>query len=406
MTLEFHKLSQQVDEMGDVLTNQQEEIATKLDLALEIFQAYADEEHLPLIRERVQKAVDLDAGYRGAQVRDEPIGAAYPPAELPPSATIVATDGSQIAPNTHGPALYYLINIGAIIVRHGSGEPPEVFSDPRLFYEQGYLYTEDQGLISMVTVGARRTVSEMQSLSDHAWQCRDEARPLLALTDGPLLLMGMKAEVPDRDALRSRYFLALDQLLKAKAGLAGYVARPRSRYVVSMLHLLNLEPHEISRSALANDGRLEGLTDLPLFAHLLAPAERSALFVQMSPLNKDLRQGAGDSHEIAFFYLNVAAPGEGPRLARIEVPMWVADDRPLLAELQALIYHQCQQVASRYPYILTRSHELAVVGQDEVHQLNAMIQVTLARQGLPAEESDKQAGKTALSGHRTRFEVR
>jgi len=31
--------------------------------------------------------------------------------------------------------------------------------------------------------------------------------------------------------------------------------------------------------------------------------------------------------EIAFFYLNAAAAGEQPHIARIEVPMWVARDR-------------------------------------------------------------------------------
>lgn len=406
MTLEFHKLSHQVDRMGDALTNQQEEIESKLDLALEIMQAYVGEEHLPLIRERVQDAVDRDAGYRGARVLDERIGAAFPPAPLPPGATIIATDGSQIAPNTHGPALYYLINIGTMVVRHGSGEPPEVLSEPYLFYETEYMYTEDRGLISMATVGARRTVDEMAALAEHTWHRRDEGRPLLALTDGPLLLMGMGNEVPDREQLRAVYFSAMSRLRDVRGGLAGYVARPRSRYVVGLLHLLDLDPYEVSRTALATDGRLEGLPDLPLFARLLAPAERSALFVQMSPLNKEFRLVGGASHEIAFFYLNVAAPGEGPRLARVEVPMWVAEDRALVAELQALIYHQCQQVASRYPYVLTRSHELAVVKQEEVQQLNTMIQVTLARHGLSAEESDKQAGKTALSGARTRFDVR
>jgi len=36
-----------------------------------------------------------------------------------------------------------------------------------------------------------------------------------------------------------------------------------------------------------------------------------------------------------------------------------------VAELQALIVHQCQQLMSRYPYALTRADELAVVKGEE-----------------------------------------
>lgn len=404
--LEFHKLTGQIDHMGQVLADQQEDLDSKVDIALEILEAHSAEQTLPYIHQRVQDAVDKDAGYRGARPLDEPIGHAYAPAPLPASATVIATDGSQIMPRTHGPALYYLLNTGTIIYHHGSGEVPDVVCDPFLFYEREYMITEDRGLVSAPTVAARRTVSEMAALSEHAWLHRGEARPLIALLDNPLLMFGLSREIPDRDALLGIYFSAMTRLMEVHAGLAGYTERPRSRYVTALLHLLDLPEEAVSRSALATDGRLEGLFDMSIFRRILQPGERSALFVQMSPQNKEFRRVGGESHEIVFFYHNVAAPGEPPNIVRVEVPMWVASDRALIGEIQALIYHQSQQLISRYPYVLTRAHELALVNFEETRQLEVMIRVSLARHGLAGEDSEKQLGKDAVSGPRTRFEMR
>ncbi len=406
MTLEFHKLTNQVDQMGQVLAAQEEEIESRVDIALQILEAHADEAFLPYIQQRVQDAVDKDAGYRGARPLGEPVMQTYPPAPLPEAATIIATDGSQILPRPHGPALYYLINTGTIAVHHGTGMPPEIDGEPFLYYEPGFMYTEDHNLVTTTTVNARRTILEMAALAEHAWLRRGEARPLIALLDNPLLLFGFSQEVPDRDQLRGLYFSAMSRLLEVKAGLAGYTDRPRSRYVTGLLHLLDLPESEVSRATLANNGRIEGVLDAQVFRRLLKPAERSALFVQMSPQNKDFRRSGGETHEIALFYLNVAAPGEACCTVRVEVPMWVAEDRTLIAEMQALLYHQCQQLVSRYPYVLTRAHELAVVKHEEARQLEMMIQVTLARNGLGSAESEKQVGKDAVGKARTRFQVR
>jgi len=406
VTLEFHKLTQQVERMGEILASLEKEIGDKTELALKILAAYADRAYLPLVHQRVQDAVDKDAGYRGARPLDEPIMDTYPPAPLPDSATIVATDGSQIPPDAHGIALYYLINIGTIVIHHGSGEAPEIISEPVLFYERKDMQGEEHGPISAGVVAARRTVLEMAALAEHSWRQRGQARPLLALQDNPLLLIGLGSEVPDREGLRDLYFDAMTRLLEIRAGLAGYTDRPRSTFVVGLLHLLDIEAADVSRATLANNGRLEGLLDAQVFRSLLGPAERSALFVQMSPLNKEFRNKGGETHEIAFFYLNVAVPHEPPRLARVEVPMWVAQDKSLVAEMQALIYHQCGQLTARYPYALTRAHELAVVKHEESRQLDMMIRVTLTRYGLEAEESQKQVSKDAVGGRRARFEVR
>src|SRR5690606_41095946 len=67
------------------------------------------------------------------------------------------------------------------------------------------------------------------------------------------------------------YLSAISRLLETRALLAGYTDRPRSRYVVGLLHLLSLEPENVNRTTLATDGRLEGLEDKALFHYLLRP---------------------------------------------------------------------------------------------------------------------------------------
>ena len=304
MALEFHKLTDQVDRMGQDLANQQEEIDSKVEIALQILDAHADPAYLEYILDRVQDAVAKDAGYRGARPLDEPLGNTYPPADLPESATIIATDGSQIAPNTHGAALYYLLNIGTIIVHHGSGDAPQILSQPYLFYEPEYMLTQDHGLVTGAMVSARRTVSEMAALAEQAWLNRGEARPLVTLFDGSLLFLGIGSDVPDRDQLYGIYFAAMTRLLDVQAQLAGYVDRPRSSFVAGLLHLLDTPEDMVTRAVLASNGRIEGLQDIQIFRSLLGPGERTALFIQMSPQNKDFRRSGGDTHEIALFYID------------------------------------------------------------------------------------------------------
>jgi len=407
MTLEFHKLTGQVERMGELLAHELDDLDDKSDIALEMMNTWGGAEALEEIQRRVAHAIspEVDAGYRGARPLDEVIAAAHPPPEVPVSSTLIATDGSQILPNRHGPALYYLINTGTIVMSHGSGEAPIARSEPYLFFEREHVRTRDRMLVTAATVAARRTVAEMSALAENVWNQRDAARPLVALLDGPLLFF-MGAEVPDKEQLRNVYYSAMTRIMDSKAGLAGYVDVPRSRFVVGLLHLLSLPEENVSRGTLATDGALEGLTDRWVFERILGPGERSSLFVQMSPQNRDYRQEAGDSHEICFFYMNVASgDAPEPHIARVEVPMWVADNRRLVGELQALLYQQCEHLVTRYPYALVRADELAVVRGDEERQLRTMIKISLTRHGVGARESEKQQGKDVSRTAKTRHKV-
>ena len=107
-----------------------------------------------------------------------------------------------------------------------------------------------------------------------------------------------------------------------------------------------------------------------------------------------------DGDRIAFAYLNVArqAGRENAAIARIEVPGWIAADPAKLDLAQAAIYANCEP--TRYPYVLARAHELAVVGGAEKEGLEQMLFQVMLRNGLMPEISFKATNKLLTGGGR------
>lgn len=406
MTLEFDKVVPQVEKMGRALAARNVTMGERLEEAWAVFQGLND---LDAIRARVQLARERDAGFRGAAPPDEsaePVNRAYPLPEAPARATIVAADGSQIYPSLHAAAFYYLTNIGVFVYHDGCDDLPEQITEPTLFYTDEYLRDERGQLIANAAVNARRTLAELQVLAREAWERRGIECDLMAVSDGPLLFW-VGNDVPDGKQLERDYLAAMVHLHDThahmqrshghSASLVGYVDRPTSAFLVSLLHLMWLDDGDIRRAALETNGRLEGLTDSAVMFRLLQPGERSALFVQQSPQNKRYHD-KGPSYEIAFFYLNVGN-AEGFHLARIEVPMWVARVPEMVRLVHALTYRQCQMMW-RYPYALTRADELAVVRGHEKVQLEQLIEIELRRNEQVVEHSEKLDSKTVRSGRR------
>jgi hypothetical protein len=128
-----------------------------------------------------------------------------------------------------------------------------------------------------------------------------------------------------------------------------------------------------------------------LFTPRLKPGERSALFGIQSR-NSDQYAAELALH---FFYLNVGRDDDHPYPVRVEVPAWVANNQEMLNNLHAVLVQQCQILGTRtYPYLLHRSHEVAVVTQDEKTQVANMIALEMHRKGFSIGDiSQKQAVK-------------
>jgi NurA-like 5'-3' nuclease len=122
--------------------------------------------------------------------------------------------------------------------------------------------------------------------------------------------------------------------------------------------------------------------DRDLFARLLEPGERSALFISPSKIQK--RYG---KHMVYFFYLRLN--GE---IARVEVPRWVAEDRIKLDLVHTLVVDQCRR-GQGYPVALSEAHEKAVVTGADRDNFWRMVDESLVEEHLPVTESEKSRSK-------------
>jgi len=381
MSLDFPALLPQMDSLGLSAAERAAELAARLPLALEALTAAS---RVP--SDVLHRLLSL-AGSRwpGAYPTSEPIDAVFACPPPPERLHIVAADGSQVYPDRHGLALFYLVNIGSIHILNGSGEAPEVSSRPRVVYEEGDLYGEDEGLIPAAIIDGQRDVAELAELARLA---RAAGAPTLAILDNGLLLwlaLQMKdSHRTEAARLLGEYLEELGRLKSAGAAVAGFVDRPRNANVLALLHLASLPPEKVDDDALRMHP-WRGLTDRVLFSRRLRPGERSARFEHASPVNEQFRQAG---HSVEFFYLCCA---EG-QIARVEIPSWVGADPGLLGIVHAGIVGQCR-APEGFPYALVRAHELAVVTFEDRQALEGMLAETLLRHGLPAQPSQKSLTK-------------
>lgn len=409
MPISYAKVKPQVEKMGRMIAYKTQDLSERAATAYNQFEDLPDNAE---IQERVQLARDEDAGYRGAApiaVDGEPINSKYPLPKAPASATILAADGSQIYPDIHSAAFYYLTNVAIFVFRHGEDHLPREFSNPELFYSDTMIRDEFDQLVTNATVNARRTVKEMETLAQFIWDYREIEGPMLALYDGRLLFW-LGKEVPQAQRLEDEYKAGIVRAcdthhwMKTRHGhnasLAGYIDRPTSRFVMALMQLLLLPPEQVTRSELQKPGHYEGLDDRWLFERWLRPGERSALMIQQSPQNKLYRQ-RGENYEIAFFYLNTGHVGS-PHLARVELPMWVARSPEAVNEVHALLIDQCRMMGS-FPYALTRADELAVVRSFDRQTLSDLIQTEMIRNQQQPESSGKLIGKVQTRTGRQGF---
>lgn len=378
MTLELSKVTRQIEEMGQVLTERAGRQQRALPAARELLRLYANRQ------EELCQVAGSEPGQRlrCASPSDEPLDKTFSTPSLPEIVTLVAADGSQIYPDRHGLAFYYMINVGSVIFRHGSGQAPDVATDPRLFFAEDAVYP-DGNPVSSDLVSADRDLAEMQALAALTLDEPPDGPPRLALADGSLLIWLQRAAIPEGQQARilTDYLACLDRLRAGGAPVAGFVSRPHSAEVVALLYLAHLPEEERSAVNSLAETNYRGLADRALFGFLKA-GDRSALFVRGTATNREFQ---AKGHAIYFFYLNTGAD-----LARVEVPEWVAHRPNLLELVHAMVYDQCR-FSNGYPYVLTRADELAVILGDEREALEGLIMRAMARHGLPIPELSRKA---------------
>jgi NurA domain len=392
MTLELSKVTAQVAQLGEQAAQRKRELDALAPQVREILRVHRDDDQLI---ELAQRATETKR-WRGAIPIGEPLDSTIDPPVHPARLSIVAGDGSQIYPDAHGIALYYLINIGTIIFRHGSGQAPIVNTYPSVSSEAES--QSDDDLISGPLVNARRDVGELTHIADQALAESANARTV-ALMDGTLALWVQTATIPEaeQDRVQRDYLQQLDRLHEAHLPIGAFISRPRSTNVTQLAYLATFADRDQALSSVVNDrGKaFKGLRDATALGALLQPGQRSALFEVAPAWNTTYRDRG---HSIHFFYVNVGTAAN-PEIARVEVPVWIAQDQTAVSVLHSATVEQCK-VSIGYPYVLARAHEIAVVTNAERAEFEKMIATQLTRQGLDAKLSEKQFQKSLLAAKR------
>jgi hypothetical protein len=399
VSLDFQQLRQQVQKMGENAPARQQALNALRDHAIQVLRQNADRQQE--LRHKVQLvARQFDPNLRCALPvvdnlgRLEALDAAFPLPVLTGNATILAADGSQLAPDRHAEVLFGLTNIGVVMFTLGTSAAPQLTIHTQLLYDQ-QLHTRSGSLISDESLALRRDLAERQVLLEAS---QAASSPVIALTDGPLELWGAKDSGDSTEFTESlrQYLDHLNDLHRLSIINAGYVDKPAASLVVRLLEVALMPIDELSR--LKDSRLLAGVSDQDLYHGLLGPGDRSAIFAMQSKSAANYK----DHVALHFFYLNVGHL-DNPHLARVEIPAWVAMNADMLDALHAVLINQCNIMGSRpYPYLLHRAHETAVVTIDDKTQVTQMIVKELRERGVEVGRiSFKQAAKNLPK--RTRY---
>jgi len=393
MTLELNQIASQVNAMGKNMNKQAETKQSLLQQAKALLNQYATD--FDGLEARVHKAEQVQEAVRfswlGAAPTGEALNAYHSASPGPEQVTIIASDGSQIYPDRHAIALYYLINIGVIVYQQGAQTPPETKSLPSLYYQEEDLFDQQGFLNPPSLVNVKRDLGELEVLGGLSSAYHLEGRPIVALIDGRLTLRTIDLPGRQQALYENQYLHNLDQIQHNEAIIAAYIDKPLSSFIIALIHLASLDLKAITEDTLRNNPFVS-LTDADLFDDL-GPGERTAIFNQRAKANINYDKAG---HQIHFFYLNTGTASK-PNLVRVEIPIWVAKDPTRLNVLQATLLRQAR-LAGGYPYVLARAHELAVIPPREREALETMLAVSLRREGISANVSIKQQNKNLLGG--------
>ncbi len=317
---------------------------------------------------------------------------------VPADFTVIASDGSHIDVDRHRSTRCYLINIGLVTLRYGTSPGAVLDSLPRLYAGDEDLVIaapEQRGReqpIEGALLGIKRGVDECRHLVELAAALPVDS-PTLALLDGSLILWNLEAyaDFVTEQLLDRGFLTCLEELRKLNRGrklaLASYISYPRSTDVVNALRVAvcpgeTVDSDRCPACEMRECDALAGVRDRELFASLLEPGERSALFISSSKIQQ--RYGP---HQVYFFYLKA-----DDEIARIEIPKWVADDDDLVNLAHALILDQCRR-GHGYPVALSEAHEKAVVTWADAESFWRLVESSLVDEHLPFTGSAKNRSK-------------
>lgn len=392
--LDLTPLAPQIAEAGRRAQERRAQVAGEIALAATLAEgdSLAWAAQVPRIRAARTSWLVAHAGESAPGVR-------FAAPAVPAAHIVVATDGSQIAPDRHdgGLSACYVLNTSRIFLPYGTGARSrlEAQAEVVLLDEEA---DDEAERAAIAGLGMRRFAREIILLGELAGEAAATGLPAVALTDGSLIAWALEDET-GKDAAKQEALAALLSALEtaktAGVPLVGYVSGPGSRDVVNALRitLCPEEPVDCRRCPHPEDALpcapVRRATDAAVFARLLSVGERSPVFsaqAQATGFSRVL-QMYGGAHWVAFFYLNV-----GAEIARIEFPAWVAEDAALVDRVHAVCLDQARK-GRGYPVALAEAHERAVVRGADRQAFVSLLHRAMVQAGTPAASTRKALAK-------------
>ncbi|MBD1909538.1 MULTISPECIES: DNA double-strand break repair nuclease NurA [unclassified Leptolyngbya] len=404
--LDLVKLARQMQDIGQHLNDEAAATRQRLDRAQQFLQeARGRQAELVNLRQMWGDRLGFSAA-----IPQEPLDTCIPLAPAPPNHTVLATDGSQIAPSHHEIAYCYLINVGRIVLHYGQNRHPLLDSLPEIFYRPEDLYSSRQwGISTEEWMGYRRTASEATVLAELAAaemegrELRQESlrveeraggqkteampsppppaslSPTLAMVDGSLthwFLDPLPAEARDRILLP--ILDAWETLRLLRVPLVGYLSAARSGESLNFLRLHtcpkdqpDCQSYCPGQTDIAPCQVFAPLRDTALWGIVLKPGQRSAIWRSSARILDYY-----DHHRTYFCYVHM-----GSEIARVEFPAWVAEDAELLNAALSLTMTQVDK-GQGYPVALAEAHNQAVVRGGDRARFFALLEQQMIRAGL------------------------
>ncbi|NJL64932.1 MAG: DNA double-strand break repair nuclease NurA [Methylacidiphilales bacterium] len=327
---------------------------------------------------------------------------------VPPKVhTVIATDGSQIAPNHHEIAYCYLLNIGRVVLHYGQNKHPLLDSLPEVFYRPEDLYASRKwGIRTEEWMSFLRTASEATVLAELSCAVvngdaivnkvvkttenlplfsppesptSSPRIPTLAMVDGSLIYWFLE-QIPleARETILPPILEAWGQMKDAKVPLMGYLSASRNVEATNFLRLavcthpvpdcMSFCPNQLDKVPCKV---FDPLRDSALWATQLKPGQRGPLWKSNAKI-LDLYQ----DQQIYFCYVHV-----GTEIARIEIPCWVAEDMELFNEALGLTLAQVQK-GYGYPVAIAEAHNQAVVRGGDKTRFFSLLERQMIKAGL------------------------
>jgi hypothetical protein len=373
--LDLAKLSLQMQGLSQHLTSEATASRQRLDLAQENLKNAALSQQELVEQQRKWRDRIIFANATPVEPLDTRITIPVPPKVH----TVIATDGSQIAPNHHEIAYCYLLNIGRVVLHYGQNLHPLLDSLPEIYYRPEDLYVSRQwGIKTEDWMSYCRTAAEIIVLAELAGSTPRKV-PTLAMVDGSLVYWFLEQlPMEARDRILPPILKAWQQLRDAEIPIISYLSASRNIESLNFLRFLAC-PYPVPDCVSNCQNRtenlpcqvFESLRDTTLWATQLQPGQRSPIWRSNARILESYHDQA-----IYFCYVHV-----GTEIARIEFPAWVRENSAMLDQSLGLILAQVQK-GYGYPVAIAEAHNQAVVRGGDRTRFFALLERQMIKAGI------------------------